>query len=318
MARRRLTPLLAAVALFALGCVGQGPSPGDSGVLDAGRPDAREALDAQAGADAEPWEADSALGPADARIRPDAALTGADALGMSDARPEDASPAGPDAAAGGPYSIAGNAGVAFATVTAAGLATTADATGAYLLQWIPPGTYQVSPAQAGCTFAPPTRPVTVGPDAVGQSFAASCAGAPAPTPINLAYALGAYYMPKPRHPGHQWAELRMLNAKDQSKPAGQRMPLMGYYQGDNPTVLDWQIKWAVDRGIVYFVFDDYWTDSGAAPGYEGPLRAFLQAPHRASMQFAVPCGRTPSPGSAAPACARIFWARCCLITRPII
>ena len=111
--------------------------------------------------------------------------------------------------------------------------------------------------------------------------------APTPTPIAISYTLGAYYMPKPRDPGHQWAELAQLNAKNGSKPWGQRRPLLGYYQGDSPTVLDWQIKWAVERGITYFVFDDYWTESQSSPLYEGSLRAFLAARHRNTMQFAV-------------------------------
>ena len=68
---------------------------------------------------------------------------------------------------------------------------------------------------------------------------------------------------------------------------GQRIPLLGYYQGDNPDVLDWQIKFAVDHGITFFVFDDYWTDGADGPAYGGSASAFLRARHREFMQFAM-------------------------------
>ena len=318
MASRTLIRLAALLALVLPGCPGEQPTPGDAAVRsDAGRADAGPVLDSGAGGDAEPWEADAEPGAADARAHPDAHLgadtgPGRDAQVAPDAghagqdagppgrdaqAPADASPGAPDAASIGPFTISGNAGVAFASVNAGGRATTAGATGDYLLEWMPAGSYQVTPVLAGCTFSPSSRAVVVGPDAAGQGFSASCSSAPAPAPISIPYALGAYYMPKPRHPSHQWAELRMFNAKDQIKPGGQRMPLMGYYQGDSPTVLDWQIKWAVDRGIVYFVFDDYWTDSNPAPLYQGPLQALLAAPHRASLQFAVALWQNATGGS---------------------
>ena len=111
--------------------------------------------------------------------------------------------------------------------------------------------------------------------------------APEPVPIDIKYTLGAYYMPKPHDPSHQWTELLLHNQSNAIKPYGQRLPLLGYYQGDSPDVLDWQIKFAVDHGITYFVFDDYWTASRSTPTYEGSLRAFLQARYRRYMQFAV-------------------------------
>jgi hypothetical protein len=130
---------------------------------------------------------------------------------------------------------------------------------------------------------------------------------PAPVPLGLNYTLACYYMPKPHDLAHQWVELEQHNSKNGIKPGGQRMPLLGYYRGDDPVTLDWQIKFAVDRGITVFVFDDYWTDQHDAPSYEGALNAFLQAQYRNSMQFSVALfSNNVADGTAATARARFL------------
>lgn len=74
----------------------------------------------------------------------------------------------------GTYSISGNAGTAGATVTAGSASATSDASGNYTISGLAAGTYTVTPSKSGCTFTPSSRSVTVGPDATGINFTASC------------------------------------------------------------------------------------------------------------------------------------------------
>ena len=72
------------------------------------------------------------------------------------------------------YSIAGNAGTSGATVSAGSKSATSDASGAYTITGLTAGTYSVSATKSGCTFSPTSLSVTVGPNATGKSFTASC------------------------------------------------------------------------------------------------------------------------------------------------
>lgn len=74
------------------------------------------------------------------------------------------------------YSIAGSAGTSGATVSAGSSSATSDATGAYTITGLAAGTYTVSAAKAGCTFSPTSLSVTVGPNATGKNFTATCGG----------------------------------------------------------------------------------------------------------------------------------------------
>ncbi|MBP7867971.1 MAG: pre-peptidase C-terminal domain-containing protein [Acidobacteria bacterium] len=72
------------------------------------------------------------------------------------------------------YSIAGSCGTASATVTAGSYSATSDASGNYTISNLPAGTYTVTPSKSGCTFSPTSTSVTVGPNATGKNFTASC------------------------------------------------------------------------------------------------------------------------------------------------
>lgn len=74
----------------------------------------------------------------------------------------------------GTYSISGNVGTSGATVTAGSASTTSDASGNYTISGLAAGTYTVTPSKSGCTFTPTSRSVTVGPNATGINFTASC------------------------------------------------------------------------------------------------------------------------------------------------
>ena len=72
------------------------------------------------------------------------------------------------------YSIAGSAGTSGATVTAGTKSATSDASGNYSITGLAAGTWTVSASKSGCTFSPTSISVTVGPNATGKSFTASC------------------------------------------------------------------------------------------------------------------------------------------------
>ncbi|MBL8115327.1 MAG: hypothetical protein JNK60_20765, partial [Acidobacteria bacterium] len=72
------------------------------------------------------------------------------------------------------YAIAGSAGTTGATVTAGAASTTSDGSNNYTLSNLAAGTYTVTPTKSGCTFTPASQSVTVGPNATGINFSASC------------------------------------------------------------------------------------------------------------------------------------------------
>lgn len=75
------------------------------------------------------------------------------------------------------YSISGSAGTSGATVSAgAAGSATSDASGNYTISNLAAGTYTITPSKAGCTFSPASQSVTVGPNATGKNFTATCGG----------------------------------------------------------------------------------------------------------------------------------------------
>src|SRR6185369_4434308 len=53
---------------------------------------------------------------------------------------------------------------------------TADASGNYTITGRAAGTYTLTPSKSGCTFSPTSLSVTVGPNATGKNFTATCGG----------------------------------------------------------------------------------------------------------------------------------------------
>lgn len=73
---------------------------------------------------------------------------------------------------------------------------------------------------------------------------------PAPEPADTGeYMVGAYYFPG-WHTYERWSVLNDFP---------ERHPVLGYYCEGHPEVADWHIKWALDHGISYFIYDWYWT-----------------------------------------------------------
>jgi Glycosyltransferase WbsX len=102
---------------------------------------------------------------------------------------------------------------------------------------------------------------------------------PPPRPVQATVKLGSYYFPGHFHAG-RWAPM---------KAYGHPKPLLGYYRDGAPGVMDWHIKWAVEHGISYFVFDWYYDyHTGRVPEHDRALdEGFLKARYRNLMEFAV-------------------------------
>lgn len=102
---------------------------------------------------------------------------------------------------------------------------------------------------------------------------------PEPQPVNGPLLVGSYYFP-----GHfnaaRWAPMAQ---------AGFPLPLLGYYRDGDPVVADWHIKWAVEHGIRFFVFDWYYDyKTGNVHQHNDALeRGFLQARYRDRMHFSI-------------------------------
>ncbi len=100
-----------------------------------------------------------------------------------------------------------------------------------------------------------------------------------PEPVKARVRLGSYYFPGHFHAG-RWAPM---------KSYGSPTPLLGYYRDGAPGVADWHIKWAVEHGISYFVFDWYYDHhTGTVAEHNTALdQGFLQAQYRNLMEFAI-------------------------------
>ncbi|MCX7887592.1 MAG: glycoside hydrolase family 99-like domain-containing protein [Verrucomicrobiae bacterium] len=71
---------------------------------------------------------------------------------------------------------------------------------------------------------------------------------PEPRPAHTDYIVGAYYYPG-WHTAARWMPIRDYP---------ERQPLLGWYEEGKPEVADWHIKWAVEHGIGFFLYDWYW------------------------------------------------------------
>ncbi|MCE5219656.1 glycoside hydrolase family 99-like domain-containing protein [bacterium] len=73
---------------------------------------------------------------------------------------------------------------------------------------------------------------------------------PVPQPVESDYEIGALYFPGWGSPD-RWSPIQ--------RNAPWRKPVLGWYDESNPEIADWQIKWAVEHGIKYFMVDWYWS-----------------------------------------------------------
>ena len=123
---------------------------------------------------------------------------------------------------------------------------------------------------------------------------------PAPNTPSSNYLVGSFYFPA-------WN----LDPKDQSTDGWlslenfpERTPLLSYYDEGNPEVADWEIKWAAEHGVNFFIFewercDNMSGNSPCAAALGKPIETnnlprhkalhdgFLLAPFRDKMKFAI-------------------------------
>ncbi|MBU0715675.1 MAG: glycoside hydrolase family 99-like domain-containing protein [Verrucomicrobia bacterium] len=108
---------------------------------------------------------------------------------------------------------------------------------------------------------------------------------PKPEPVATEYQVGAYYYPN-WIDHSRWAPM-------QTWPG--HKPALGWYDGTNPEVADWYIKWMLEHGITFIAFDWYWgQDGGAFRLGEELERGFLKARYSSLMKFCVNwCNHSP-------------------------
>lgn len=101
---------------------------------------------------------------------------------------------------------------------------------------------------------------------------------PPPAPIATDYEIGVYYFPG-------WSPDQMYRWELQAD-FPERDSLLGWYEEGRPEVADWHIKWAVENGISFFIYDWYWKE-GEEMLAAGLNEGFLKARYRERMKFAV-------------------------------
>lgn len=117
--------------------------------------------------------------------------------------------------------------------------------------------------------------------------APSLADVPPPRPVKTQLKVGSYYFPGFFNAA-RWAPL---------KAYGKPVPLLGYYRDGVSGVSDWHIKWALENGISYFVFDWYYDHvSGHVAEHNAALeQGFLKARYAKLMDFALMwCNEEPA------------------------
>jgi len=99
---------------------------------------------------------------------------------------------------------------------------------------------------------------------------------PEPKPVRGPFEVGVYYFPG-WHTPERWQPL-------QGFP--ERRPVLGWYREGDPEVADWQIKWAVEHGITYFVYDWYWSQ-GARQLEHGLHDAYFKSRYHHLLKFCL-------------------------------
>ncbi|HPU34228.1 MAG TPA: glycoside hydrolase family 99-like domain-containing protein [Phycisphaerae bacterium] len=101
---------------------------------------------------------------------------------------------------------------------------------------------------------------------------------PPPRPVKTRYNLGIYYFPG-------WSADQLSRWKNQ-RDFPEREPVLGWYAEGSPEVADWHIKWAVENGLSFFVYDWYWRNGKEELG-AGLNEGFLKARYNHLMKFAL-------------------------------
>jgi len=99
---------------------------------------------------------------------------------------------------------------------------------------------------------------------------------PVPQPLKSDYEIGALYFPG--WPSiDRWARIWPT--------APERKPVLGWYDEANPECIDWQIKWAVENGISYFLVDWYWNRG--SQHLDHWVNSFQKARYKSCLKWAM-------------------------------
>jgi len=120
---------------------------------------------------------------------------------------------------------------------------------------------------------------------------------PEPQPARSEYLVGSHYFPGWKEGQHfvPWPGEDKAWGWYKIEPYPNRTPLLGYYDEGSPEVADWEIKWALEHGISYFVYCWYrQRDNVGQPLSEQTLRlghaiheGLFHARYRDRFHFAI-------------------------------
>jgi len=104
---------------------------------------------------------------------------------------------------------------------------------------------------------------------------------PAPRPAKTKLLVGAHYFPgwEADHP-ERWEQL---------KKHPERTPALGFYDQSSPELADWEIKWAVEHGVDFFLYCWYRASQGGPVEQHlgSALEALSKARYRDEIKFAI-------------------------------
>lgn len=99
---------------------------------------------------------------------------------------------------------------------------------------------------------------------------------PTPQPVRGPFEVGVYYFPGWAN-AKQWQPIR---------PFPERRPVLSWYREGDPEIADWHIKWAVEHGITFFVYDWYW-DRGQRQLEHALHDGYFKARYRSLLKFCL-------------------------------
>lgn len=109
---------------------------------------------------------------------------------------------------------------------------------------------------------------------------------PQPKPVHGPFEVGVYYFPG-WNTASRWQPIQRFP---------ERRPVLGWYREGEPEIADWHIKWAVEHGITFFIYDWYWSRGGRQ--LEHALHdGYFNARYRSLLKFCLLWANHNAPGS---------------------
>lgn len=109
---------------------------------------------------------------------------------------------------------------------------------------------------------------------------------PEPKPVRGPHEVGVYYFPG-WPTASQWQPIQRFP---------ERRPVLGWYREGDPEIADWHIKWAVEHGITFFIYDWYWV-RGQRQLEHGLHDGYFKARYRSLLKFCLLWANHNPPGS---------------------